>query len=862
MTAQDALNKILSEHQGTDISVSLALKKSLDYLPGQTNAQLQVELSSKGVIKRDGNGDWQWNDTPILNPAPQPSNGGLTSVRFTPEFVVFKKLESDGSYHGIVRTETKMVIKGVFLDEPSAFLGQEMLFHGDYVVDKKFGEQFAFKSYSLGSEKEELEFFLNSMVKGVSKKAANAIVKKYDFEQLDLVITLNPSELTKIKGIGPKSLGKIQQTWTKFRSVRVLASYLAPYGVTNKKIIQIYNFFGDSSIEVIRENPYRLIEIRGIGFKVADEIAHSMGIPVDSDYRITSGVSHVVEQEMLEKGHTYLSAPQIYKSACEILNTEDQNGFLLTKHHAWDILCGLGDKQEVIPLPGSEKIIKGGLFTTPLIYNVEKEVYEILKQNSAPKESKASAKVVENLIASLNFPPNEKQVEAIYMASTLPQMFSVNGFAGTGKTTISIAIIDMLIHMIGAGKDCVHCAALSGVAANRIKEATSFQSKTIHSLLGFSDGEWEFNEDNPLPYDVVVIDEMSMVDLFLFWRLLKSIDFSKTYLIMLGDPGQIESVGLGDVFKNIIDYSIIPNTTLVDIRRTDIDSNIPIMAEGIRLGFIPEGFFDVHDDFEYVNVSQQDKREKKRALSTKEYREYLSQHDMKVLQTLKKDVNCRFTSEYLNISNKNKITFFQCLSPKKAGILGVDNLNIQIQSILNPKSETTSLIISPEKDVRVNDKIVHLENEKMQAFNNGNEIGLKIADTASLSSEEEKVNNGQIGVVIDINVSEKQVLVHYPIEEYFVIYKDSDFASKKVDLAYALTMHKTQGAQYQYVVAFMMDAHYYMLNSRLGYTFMTRAVKHLKIFGQQGALKQITRPPETTCRQTLISFWEGYNLQP
>jgi exodeoxyribonuclease V alpha subunit len=450
-----------------------------------------------------------------------------------------------------------------------------------------------------------------------------------------------------------------------------------------------------------------------------------------------------------------------------------------------------------------------------------------------------------------------KQRNAITMASLNKRIFSLTGYAGTGKTSASKAILRMYEDKYGF--DSIVCCALSGIAANRVKKQSGYTSSTIATLLGFDHAKGGFlhNEGNKLKQSVVLLDESSMVDVKTFDALLRAIDFETSNLILLGDPAQLPPVGAGELFSDLLEFGVIYNITLDKIYRQSDGNVITTFAQDVRNGNVPELRFE-YEDFEFVDISVPGYWSMKNTLKPKEIAEINEQNNGKVIDYIVSQA--RNALPFINEANKRDawegLTRFQVIVPMKNGLVGTKNLNVVLQDVLNPKRDAIKdvlVILGSDREFRLRDKVIHLQNKKMTCVY-ADEFKAALASYREFSTFETKVFNGQIGILFKGNIEEDEYYVYYPNEGYVAIYSKGDFAGNIIDLAYALTGHKTQGSEFFEVVLPIVNAHWMMLNNKLLYTQMTRAKERLLIVGEKYVFsKGCTRNSETV-RNTITKM--------
>ncbi len=714
-------------------------------------------------------------------------------------------------------------------------VGAEFEFTGSWQMTK-YGRQFDFSHYSLlGSE---LQFFLSKVVKGLGEKMARDLIEQFGEEELVRILDNEPERLLKVKGIKEKRLSLIKRSWHKHRSLKSLASYLGSKGhITPNLLIRIYNHFGDQSVEIIKENPYKLTEIRGIGFKTADNIAISLGLPADSPWRIKAGISHVLINAAESDGHCYLEQRDLLATVKELLVTEegpvsDARISAVLKKMILEGLIVLGDKGEV------------GLSSYKYMEDRLREFF--LQRSKEFKRRTISLGEVSSFISDyenrngIEFA--EEQKEIIEKIATEPRLvFGLAGYAGTGKTTVCRAILELLSHYYARGEEII-CCAFTGMASSRLRKTTGHEAVTIHSLLKYKgENQFEHGPDNPVPYKVIVLDEASMVNLSLFYRLARAIK-PTALLILVGDPAQLPPIGAGNVFSDALRKGLIPSVHLVRIFRQGKESVLALFANEIRQGRIPTGVDHKHwNDFLYERIEPHNifalKRQNKREQELKRFREENNQAILDRILELAAYYVKRLTHPAWD---------FQVLTPMRIGQLGTEILNSRLQDILNPSISSKGITRAGIR-LKEGDKVVHLQNRDMEVM----PWDMFIKEGKRFSKQEFiRIFNGNIGLVSRIDPESEQFFVVYP--ERIVVAYEFDHLGDIIELAYALTVHKAQGSQYRIVVIPLSNSHFIMLNNKWFYTAITRAEEKVYLIGQHFALKRACTNVEGVERLTWL----------
>ena len=702
----------------------------------------------------------------------------------------------------------------------ASVVGAEFEFTGSWQMSK-YGRQFDFNSYKLlGSE---LLFFLSKVVKGLGQKLAEELIQQYGEEELVDILDNRPQELLKVKGIKEKRLALIKKSWHKHRSLRALATYLGGRAkITPNLLVRIYNYFGDDSLQIIKENPYRLTEIRGIGFKTADKIALDLGIMFDSPWRIKAAVNHLLVEAAEQDGHCYLIKGELVSKLKELLSTEEQKiseakieGVLKKMLLAQELTLGEGDRIGLSSYRFMEEWLKTFF---------EERTGNKRRKTLTEKEAEEFIRLYEEK-TGVEFSDEQKEIiKKIAVETSL--VFGLAGYAGTGKTTVCKAILD-LIGRYYATREEVVCCAFTGMASARVRKATGYDAVTIHSLLKYKgDNTFEHGPENPLPYKVVLLDEASMVNLSLFYRLCKALKPS-TLFILVGDPAQLPPIGAGNVFSDLLETGILPAVHLKKIFRQREDSRLALFANEIREGKVPEGVEEPNwHDFSFERVERHNifalKRQKKSEGELKRFREENNDAIRNRIIQLAKEYSSKLS---------HPVWEFQVLTPMRIGQLGTEVLNNELQAILN---KTKGVKVSRSGlTFKDGDKVVHLQNKDMEVMAWEDFVA---AGKNFECQETRRIFNGNVGLIVKIDMELEQFFVVYP--ERIVVAYEFDHIGDIIELAYALTVHKAQGSQYRIVAIPLSNSHYIMLNNKWFYTAITRAEEKVHIVGQGFAMKR------------------------
>ena len=673
---------------------------------------------------------------------------------------------------------------------PFVNVGDTIKAKGEWDVHNKFGIRFKVESFekSMPDTKDAIKFFLASgIIKGVREVIANKIVEKFGDETLD-VIRDHPEKLASIQGISKKKALEISKKVSEDLILRKITLFLNENNVPTMYLSIIYKQFGDKTIEKIKENPYTLTEV-GINFKIADNIANKLGIDMFLDERNKSAIKYVLYKAM-DFGHTYLPLEKLKKSAEKLLKVNDE---ILD-----DAIVKLSLDNEVV----FEK------------NDIDTRVY---LANNYYAENYVAAKVcqlslmdyIDDLDEILDgikeFEKEEKieledmQKKAIISAIT-KGIFILTGGPGTGKTTI----IKAIIYFFERSNLNVSLAAPTGRAAKRMTEITGMEAKTIHRLLEVDfrsiDKEKRFlrNENNPIETDVLIVDEMSMVDLLLMRDLLKAIT-KNNRLILVGDVNQLAPIGVGNVLRDIIDSKKVETVFLKKIFRQAEESLIISNAHKINNGDFPD---IKRKDKDFFFISR------------------------KTSEDVLKTVVDLFVNRLPKTYAYDPIKHIQVITPMRKGNLGVVNINKELQKAVNPsdkKSQMTNIY-----KLKVGDKVMQMRNN----------YDIEWEITGCLQDYGEGIFNGDIGIIDDIDYGQQKVTVIF--EEQKVTEYDFDLLDE-LELAYAITVHKSQGSEFPVVILPILEGPMILFTRNLLYTAVTRAKEMVIIVGLENMIDKMVK---------------------
>ncbi len=725
--------------------------------------------------------------------------------------------------------ENNQRVCGVYFDtDIEKIVGEEIVMTGNWVTHKKYGVQFVFDTLEI--KEAELFFFLTKIVKGIGQKFAKELLDKYEEEELIKILNETPEKLLEFKGIKEKKLNTIVASWQKFQHLRELGSFLSKYGVTSTLITKIYSNFGEveNLIEKIKENPYILINIKGIGFKKADEIAKSLGIDEKSEFRIMACLNYTLREFCDNNGNSSIDKYHLYRLLDEALRFRNQE--LLYE----DCIVQMLAKEEIF-------VTSENRMAPSMLYYAEKKILEFFKRR---KDERLFRKIVANLDEyllqkeqTLGFKLSQEQKKAVELINDGQNTLFLIGYAGTGKSTSSRAILELLEEIVGF--DDIITIALSGIASQRISDTTGYTSSTIQSLLV------KHKEKDFFPYKVILLDEASMVNSVTFYQIISKIS-DDTIFIIVGDDGQLPAIGAGNILSDAIKYELASICKLTKIYRQNENQAIAVIANDIRQGEVPEYKSD-YEDFKFIDVSINNYYALKNSVSSNDFASLRLENSDMILHNIL-NISASFIASFFTLIKEKNISkalvLFQVITPMKGGLLGVENLNMQLQKLFNSSREQA--FRAKLYEYKLSDKVIHIKNENMKCQT------MSMYKSNSLDFIERRVFNGQLGLIIKLDFEEKKCIVLYPNDDMVVFY-DFDELNSLLSLAYCLTIHKTQGMEYENALIPMSFSHYIMHNTKLLYTAITRAKKMCYIVGEDDAFKSACKRIETTKRESVIN---------
>lgn len=721
------------------------------------------------------------------------------------DHIIYRNTDNGYTVLVLITDEGEKTVVGSFryIDE-----GESLEMEGGYGTHAVYGEQFQVRHYEVKAPEDvvSIERYLSSgAIKGIGAAIAKRIVKKFG-EDSFRIMEDEPERLIEIKGISERIAREIAEQVEEKKDLRKAMIFLQNYGISTALAVKIYERYQNEIYQVIKENPYRMTEeIDGVGFRTADEIAERVGIHTDSDFRIRSGILYCLLQASGE-GHVYLPQEVLLKRASALLSVQEE--FILNQ------VTNLSMEKKIIQknADNQKQIYPSSYYYMEL--NCAKMMMDLNVTEEISKEwVEKKVKAIED---ETGIHLEEKQMEAVVEAAK-NGILVITGGPGTGKTTT----INTLIHYFTKeGLDFV-LAAPTGRAAKRMTETTGYESKTIHRLLETSGGMiegsghvgFERNEDNPLETDIIIVDEMSMVDIHLFYALLKAITVG-TKLILVGDVNQLPSVGPGAVLKDVINSETFSVVTLEKIFRQAAASDIVVNAhkihdgEHIRLDNKSQDFFFLERDNADVIMES-------------------------IVYLVMKKLPPYVEAEPFDI---------QVMTPMRKGLLGVEQLNRKLQERLNPPGKKREHAFG-DSIFREGDKVMQIKNNYQLEWEICSRYGIPIDKGLG-------VFNGDMGKIKEIDTNAETLTVVYD-ENRQVHYAFSQL--DELDLAYAITIHKSQGSEYPAVVMPILTGPAMLLNRNLLYTGVTRARKCVTLIGSGETIQKMIENKSEQIRYTGLS---------
>lgn len=706
------------------------------------------------------------------------------------EHIVYRNTENGYTVLNLVSGEEETTCVGIF---SSIAEGENIEAEGEFTEHPTYGEQFKVARFEekMPEDREAIERYLGSgAIKGIGLALAARIVRRFK-EDTFRIIEEEPERLAEVKGISENKAQEIAYQVNEKRDLRQAMIFLQQYGITMNLAVKIYQAYGQEVYTIIRENPYRLADdIEGVGFRTADEIASRVGIKMDSDFRVRSGVLYTLLTASTE-GHTYLPQEELTARTAKLLEVEPEQ---IEKQY-----MDLAIERKIVMKQGETTEIYASSF-----YYMEANTATMLKQLNVPYdvpdiEIEARIRTIEK---QTGMELDEHQVTAVKEA-VRNGLLVITGGPGTGKTTTINTIIR---YFEGEGLD-IFLAAPTGRAAKRMSETTGFEARTIHRMLELSGGVegtagFERNENNPLETDVIIVDEMSMVDITIMNSLLKAV-VPGTRLILVGDINQLPSVGPGSVLRDIIDSHACNVVKLTKIFRQAATSDIIVNAHKINRG--EEVVLD-NKSMDFF---------------------FLKRYDADIIINVVLQLVKQKLPKFVDATPYD----IQVLTPMRKGLLGVERLNGILQKYLNPPMSGKAEKEYGDTLFREGDKVMQTRNNYQLEWEIRTKYGLSVDKGTGIF-------NGDMGIVREINDFSETMTIEFDegrMVEY--PYKLLD----ELELAYAITIHKSQGSEYPAVVIPLLKGPAMLLNRNLIYTAVTRARKCVTLVGNENTFYEMVQ---------------------
>ena len=683
--------------------------------------------------------------------------------------------------------------------------GQQVTVLGAWITHPKFGRQFEAASVAteLPASVLGIRRYLGSgLIKGIGPKFAEKLVDRFGSDTLK-IIEESPARLAEVGGIGPSRIAAIQAAWQEQREISKVMVFLQDKGISTVFAVKIFKTYGQEAINIISENPYRLAEdIWGVGFKSADAVALKLGFAPDCIKRIKAGILFAIADAVDSGGHLYRELDESKTKALELLELpdEEQNRYLLKNG-----LYELHTQEKITLLTHAEK----HYLTLPKYYYCEKGIAKKLLELQGEKTSSAPVLDLDAVYNGLRVPDkhgfalNDDQQRGI-MTCLQNKVSIITGGPGTGKTTLIKRFLDVL----DEGKIRYRLAAPTGRAAKRMFEGTGRSSETLHRLLEFTPMSMGFarNEQNALSLDYLIVDEASMIDVFLMYAIVKAMPRT-AHLVLIGDIDQLPSVGAGNVLNDCIASGIVPTVRLTQIFRQAQDSMIVVNAHKVNNGEFPMSAGEgTKKDFYYI---KQKEPSEMFALLRKIYKERLPR---------------------LGISPNDTVV----LTPMNRGLAGTARLNEELQQILNPGGDEAKQITRFSNVYKPLDRVMQIKN-----------------------NYDKFVFNGDMGVIVDVDKGEQELKVRFGDKEH--TYHFSELS--ELVLAYAITIHKSQGSEFKAVIMPIFMQHFVMLQRNLIYTGITRAKELCVLIGDARAVGMGIKNDKGVVRTTFLQQFLTGNLE-
>ena len=681
--------------------------------------------------------------------------------------------------------------------------GENVEVSGEFIKHSKYGEQFSVKTIKVStptSAEGIIRYLSSGLIKGIGPITAFNIVAKFGKDTLD-IMEFNPSKLAEVRGISARKAMEIGEAFADIKKMQNSIIFLQQYNISTNLAIRIYNFYKEKTEAIVKNNPYKLVEdIDGIGFFTADRIAQNMGIEPTSDFRFRAGILHILKENSDKNGNTFMFLASLQDELIGLLRITGDD---------------VNDKIEnILSLLEIDTYVKrftknneDAIMLTKY-YNVEKYVSETLKLlDLYVEETEYNIDgEIEMFESASKIKMHDKQKEAVALAIN-NGISIITGGPGTGKTTIIKCVLQAFRNM----RKKVRLMAPTGRAAKRLSESTGQEALTIHRALevsGMDRNMFYYNHLNKLPYDVIIVDEVSMVDIQLMYYLVRAIKRGAR-LVLVGDKDQLASVGAGNVLADILNSEQFATLCLTQIYRQDENSLIITNAHAINNGKMPT-INNKSSDFFY----------------------YETENGEEVLQNIVEMCTTRIP-KFLNCDTSK----IQVLAPMKAGICGIDNINKALQEMINPPSLSKHELATEKTIYREGDRVMQVSNDYERAW------------IKEDFKEGSGVFNGDIGVIDSIDNQTGEMAVMFE-DGRRAIYLKGDL--QELMLSYAITIHKSQGSEFDAIVVPLVGGPPMLLTRNLLYTAVTRAKKMVVLVGSKSIIRRMVKNNHTITRFTML----------
>ena len=731
----------------------------------------------------------------------------MEELRATINETAFRNAENGYTVLTVRAGRENVTVVGVM---PEVAAGEQAVFQGEWVQHPQYGRQFKAASCEvlapstlLGIER----YLASGLIRGVGAATARLIVQEFGLETMD-ILSQQPHRLSEVPGIGVKRAKQIGDSFREQYATRQAMIFLQAYGVTPGMAVKISKVYGERTREVIQQNPYRLVEdVEGVGFLTADRIALSMGMDPQSEFRIRAALFYLLSEAANGAGHTYLPRELLLERAAAMLHAPAELVDAQISH-------ALLEKMMIgFSIPDCENAL-----CLPLYYLAESEIAlrltRLMHARPYKRVQGLNGRIAEyEKETGVSF--SQTQRKAIRSAVE-EGVLVITGGPGTGKTTI----IRCILSLLKEDNDILLCAP-TGRAAKRMSEATGEEAKTIHRLLeyGGDSGAFARSEDYPLECDCLIVDEMSMVDVTLMRGLMRAV-LPGTRVILVGDADQLPSVGAGNVLKDILDSDVVPSIRLTDIFRQDESSMIVLNAHRINHGEMPVLRSRDTDFFFTRKVLQSEAAQAICDLLRSRLPKYLG-----------------FPREQWQAQATRCI---QVLTPTKKGDCGAANLNRLLQETLNPERPGVDSLLHGETEYRVGDKVIQTKNDYQIEYTRQTPFG---------PEEGQGVFNGDVGYIERIDPAEHMMTVLFD-DDRVVTYQKQQLDA--LDLAYSLTVHKSQGSEFPVVVMPVVGGPPMLMARNLLYTALTRARQLVVLVGREEVIRQMVENDHVAKRYTTL----------